>query len=64
MKNRFENLVQRILELNHTPDEWVKLREEFDAAVAIATEEELQMFEDSGAGEAVYMACPTENDFK
>ena len=62
MANRYAGLMNRILELDHSQEEWEELRKEFDAAVAEATEEELQAFADSGAGEAVCMACPTEND--
>lgn len=62
MANRYAGLMDRILELDHTQEEWKELRKAFDAAVSEATEEELQAFTDSGAGEAVYMACPTENN--
>ena len=62
MANRYDNLISTILELDHTDAEWKELRKEFDAAVAEATDEELQAFADSGAGEAVCMACPTEDD--
>lgn len=62
MENRYTELMNRILELDHSQEEWEDLRKEFDAAVAEATEEELQAFAESGAGESVCMACPTEND--
>lgn len=62
MANRYAGLMNRILELDHSQEEWEILRKEFDAAVAEATEEELRAFADSGAGEAVCMSCPTEND--
>ena len=61
MANRYAGLVDRILELNHSEEDWKTLRKEFDAAVADATEEEMQGFVESGAGEAVCMACPVED---
>lgn len=56
MASRFQELENKILVLEHTYDEWQALRKEFDALVASATEDELQEFTDSGAGEALFMA--------
>ena len=56
MANRFQRLVDDILTLNHTPEEWADLKKAFDNAMKVATEEEEQAFADSGAGEAVCMA--------
>lgn len=51
-----QNLRNKILELNHSPEEWKGLRKEFESLVTSATEDELQEFADCGAGEALYMA--------
>lgn len=56
MDNRFSNLMNRILELDHTEEEWNDLRKEFNELITCATENEIQEFTDSGAGEALFMA--------
>ncbi len=56
MANRFQRLIDDIMTLDHTAEEWASLKTDFDNAMAVATEEEEQAFIDSGAGEAVYMA--------
>ncbi|MBR4290684.1 MAG: hypothetical protein IKT52_08605 [Oscillospiraceae bacterium] len=56
MAKTLANLADRILSLDHSDEEWQVLKKEFDALVSSATEEELQNFTESGAGEALYMA--------
>ena len=48
--------MNRILELDHTEEEWNDLRKEFNELITCATENEIQEFTDSGAGEALFMA--------
>lgn len=56
MASHFMILMNRILELDHTEEEWQNLRKEFDELVTFASEDEIQKFTDSGAGEALLMA--------
>ena len=50
-------LVDDILTLRHTDDEWIELEEEANTYFKELTEEQLDYFAESGAGEALGMAC-------
>jgi hypothetical protein len=56
MASRMMDLANKILCLDHSDAEWQKLKAEFDVLAKSATEEELEEFTESGAGEALYMA--------
>ena len=42
---------------NHSKDEWLLLDREVNEAMASATEDEIQAFVDSGAGDMLDMIC-------
>lgn len=56
MASRILDLADRILRLDHSDSQWRELQKEFETLASSATEEELQKFTESGAGEALYMA--------
>ena len=56
MRDKYNNLLNEILNMDHSYDEWKDLRQMFDEAMREATEEEQNVFAESGAGEIVCMA--------
>lgn len=57
MARLLSELENEIMTQNHTMEEWLNLDAEVNDAFAQASEEEIQAFVDSGAGEALDMAC-------
>jgi len=57
MARRLLYVGQDILRGKHTAEEWLKLEKEATEAMEAATSEEIDVFVDSGAGEALDMSC-------
>lgn len=53
---KLQTLVDNIMEMHHTDAEWIELDKEFETIQKVLSDEELQFFAESGAGEALYMA--------
>ena len=54
---KLQMLIDDIIEKDYTDDEWLELQKEVEAYQKELTEEEMLYFAESGAGEALYMAC-------
>lgn len=50
-------LIDNVLELNHTQEEWRELEKAAMQLLNKLTPEQQDYFAESGAGEALYMAC-------
>lgn len=57
MARSLSELENVIMTGNHTMQEWLLLDKEVDEAIAVASEKEIQVFVDSGAGEMLDMSC-------
>lgn len=57
MARLLSELEDEIMTQDHTMEDWLNLDTEVNEALAQASEEEIQAFVDSGAGEALDMAC-------
>lgn len=57
MTKKLSDLKVRIMSVEHTAEEWLKLSDEVDEALLQASEDETQDFVDSGAGEILDMTC-------
>ena len=57
MARLLSELEDEIMTQIHTMEDWLNLDAEVIEAFAQASEEEIQAFVDSGAGEALDMAC-------
>ena len=55
--NRCELLIDQVFRHKHTEAEWYELEKQFKEIIATATEEEINVLEESGCGEALYMIC-------
>lgn len=54
---KLQMLIDDILTLRHTDEEWLELEKEANEYFKELSTEELNYFSDSGAGEALYMSC-------
>ena len=54
---KLQKLIDYILEMNHTDAEWIALQKRAESIKNELSEMELRYFAESGAGEALYMAC-------
>lgn len=54
---KLQSLIDDILELSHTNEEWLELKKKAGQLLKNATTEQQDYFAESGAGEALYMAC-------
>lgn len=57
MKKDLDNLINRILKMNHSVEEWFALEKEANNLLPKLPMELEVKFAESGAGEALYMAC-------
>lgn len=57
MSRSLSALRHEIMFGHHSKDEWLELDREVDDAIANASEDEVQAFVDSGAGEVLDMIC-------
>lgn len=57
MKRVLLDLINDILINDHTPEEWLCLEREVDELLEQSSEENIQKFVDSGAGEMLDMIC-------
>lgn len=57
MARQLSELKNDIIFGSHSPQEWLMLDSEVDAAIKESTDDEVQEFVDSGAGEELYMIC-------
>lgn len=57
MARQLSELKNDIMFGSHSPQEWLMLDSEVDAAIRESTDDEVQEFVDSGAGEELYMIC-------
>lgn len=57
MARNLSDLASEILTKDHTVQEWLRLDQEVNEAIAQSPEEEIQKFADSGAGESLDMIC-------
>lgn len=57
MLERCTLLIDQVLWGNHSEEEWLDLYAQYNAIVTTATEDELNMLEESGIGEILYMIC-------
>ncbi len=57
MKRVLLDLINDILINDHTPEEWLRLEREVDELLEQSSEENIQKFVDSGAGEMLDMIC-------
>lgn len=57
MSRSLADLRHEIMLGNHSKDEWLSLNQEVNDAIASASEDEVQSFVDSGAGEMLDMIC-------
>lgn len=51
------SLIQDILYGNFSDEEWVVVKQRFDAFVSTASAEEIKEIEESGAGDTIHMIC-------
>ena len=56
---RHDIMIERL-----TDEDWLRLEKEVDDAMKSASEEEIEEFVDSGAGEALDMACSAIREIK
>lgn len=57
MARQLSELKNAIIFGNHSHQEWLMLDSEVDAAIKESTDDEIQEFVDSGAGEELDMIC-------
>ena len=57
METRCENLIKRVIDGKCTKEDWLSLKKQYDAIVTTASAEELDVLEESGIGEMLYMIC-------
>lgn len=57
MQESLSELRCKIMSSDHTVEEWLSLDREVNGAIQQASEEEIQEFVDSGAGELLDMTC-------
>lgn len=57
MQKSLSELKCKIISSDHTVEEWLSLDREVNDAIQQASEEEIQEFVDSGAGELLDMTC-------
>lgn len=57
MKRVLLDLINDILINDHTPEEWLRLEREVDELLEQSSEDNIQKFVDSGAGEMLDMIC-------
>ena len=54
---KLQTLIDKILELNHSKEEWLRLEKEAKAYLKELSPALRTHFAESGAGEALYMVC-------
>lgn len=57
MAKTLSDLRNEILLADHTAEDWLRLDDEVNEAISNASEDEVQSFVDSGAGEMLDMVC-------
>lgn len=57
MARKLDKLREVIMLNNHTREEWLRIEQEVAAAMKESTEEEIDDFVESGAGEILDMIC-------
>ena len=57
MARSLSELEREIMEGVYEDERWLRLNEEFREAISVASEEEIEKFTDSGAGEILYTMC-------
>jgi hypothetical protein len=57
MEKALDNLINRILKMNHSAEEWFALEKEVNDLLPKLPMELEMKFTESGAGEALYMVC-------
>ena len=57
MQKSLLDLKHEIMSSSNTAEDWIRLDREVDEAIQRASEEDVQKFVDSGAGEMLDMAC-------
>ncbi len=57
MKRTLLDLIHDILINEHTAEDWLRLEREVDELFGYSSEEDIQKFVDSGAGEMLDMIC-------
>ena len=57
MARSLSELEQEIMQGVYEDERWLRINEEVQEALSVATEEEIEKFTDSGAGESLYMMC-------
>lgn len=57
MSRSLSELRHEIMLGHHSKDEWLELDREVNDAIASASDDEVQAFVDSGAGESLDMIC-------
>lgn len=57
MARMLSELRSVILDGDFSAEEWLQLDQEVSEAIAVASEEDIQLFVDSGAGEMLDMIC-------
>jgi hypothetical protein len=54
---KLQMLIDEIMELNHTAEEWLDIEKRANKYLEDLTAEQQDYFAESGAGEALHMAC-------
>lgn len=57
MKRSLLELEREIMKGVYEDERWLRLDEEVQEALSVASEDEIEKFTDSGAGEILYMMC-------
>ena len=57
MENRCIKLIDKVIKGKCTLEEWKVLQREYDDIVSTASAEEVDVLEESGIGEMLYMIC-------
>lgn len=55
--DRCNELINEVLFKDHTQSEWHDLKLQFETIASTSTKEELDLLEESGIGEILYMIC-------
>lgn len=54
---KLEEFIEIILESKHNAEEWQKIQKDFNEYAKNLSEEQLDYFAESGAGEILHMSC-------
>jgi len=57
LENRCIKLIDKVIKGKYTLEEWKVLQREYDDIVSTASAEEVDVLEESGIGEMLYMIC-------